>query len=343
MRTSFDVWRMSQKDIGHETLLVVPSESQFKTRSMHALKICECDIRKKSILAAFRLGRVLATEKPDVVISHSSTDSWLVYFCRVILRYKFKWIRFRHVSAPISGNLLTKFLYQTPDLIVTTSSEISDQVRDVTKVPPDRVHAIPTGVDLAFFDPNSTSQLSHELTQLKRRKTLLMVATLRSWKGHSYVLDALVGLGDWDLWIVGDGPQFDNLQEKVLELGLSDFVRFFGHQTDVRPYFLSCDIFVQPSYANEGVSQSLIQAMAMRIPVVVTDIGGLNEVVKHGINGFLIPPKDVESIISAVKLIGNDVHMRSELTSNARVTIEGRHSSDYATSEFLKCLKYIQH
>ena len=87
-----------------------------------------------------------------------------------------------------------------------------------------------------------------------------IVATLRSWKGHRFLIEALAARGA-TLVIVGDGPQREALRQRSRSSASRERVRFAGNQRDVVPWMQALDVFALPSYANEGVPQALVQAM----------------------------------------------------------------------------------
>jgi len=141
------------------------------------------------------------------------------------------------------------------------------------------------------------------------------VATLRSWKGHRYLLQAIAALPykDVHVAIVGDGPQREALEALAKELGLASRVTFAGNQADVAPWLQSFDLFCLPSYANEGVPQALMQAMACGLPVVTTPVGSIEEIVTDGDTGVLVPPEDADRLRDAIARLLDDAPLRQRL------------------------------
>ncbi|HRE81573.1 MAG TPA: glutamate synthase-related protein, partial [Opitutaceae bacterium] len=180
------------------------------------------------------------------------------------------------------------------ETVMTTSDAI---VRELTAdgfLPAARIASVPTGIDTGRYAP-ADSQAARAALGLPAEKFLFgIVATLRSWKGHAYLLSGLAMLADprAALVIVGDGPQEENLRRRIAELGLGDRVIMAGRQADVTPWLQSLDVFVLPSYANEGVPQALLQAMACRLPIVSTPVGGIPELTAGLAGVSLVPPKD---------------------------------------------------
>lgn len=139
-----------------------------------------------------------------------------------------------------------------------------------------------------------------------------ILATMRSWKGHTYLLEAWQTLTkdfpDWQLLMVGDGPQRQALEQQVVAMGLADSVIFLGNRDDVPDCLNSMDLFVLPSYGNEGVPQSIMQAMACGLPVVSTNVGAIDEAVVNEQTGYLIEPKNTALLEQKLRqLMGDDV------------------------------------
>src|SRR6266545_1461077 len=163
-------------------------------------------------------------------------------------------------TAPDRSEKPERFLRAAPGDVVTTSGSLRLQLIRDNGLAPEGTTSIPTGIDAARFIPGSRDA-ARGLTGLPPDRRLVgIVATLRSWKGHRYLIEALSRLPeDVGLVIVGDGPQRRNIESKIRELGVGDRVWLAGNQERVLPWLQSLDVFALPSYANEGVPQALVQ------------------------------------------------------------------------------------
>ena len=112
--------------------------------------------------------------------------------------------------------------------------------------------------------------------------------------------------GDAHLVIVGDGPQRSALEAQVDRLGLRERVTFAGQQADVTRWLGALDVFVLPSYANEGVPQALLQAMFAAIPCVTTDAGAIPEIARDGDTAHVVPREDPRALAAAVDAVLDD-------------------------------------
>ena len=107
----------------------------------------------------------------------------------------------------------------------------------------------------------------------------------------------------------------------------SSNVRFVGYQTDVRPYLLAADALVFPSY-REGFPNVVMQAGAMGLPSIVTDINGCNEIIVDGTNGKIIPPKDEAALFSAMQFFLREREVVSGMAAMARQMIQQRYEQE---------------
>lgn len=304
---------------GHEVCIVAPPESRiFAETRRRGIPSRSAPIARKSLRGLWALRRVLSEHWADVVNSHSSTDSWLAALALATLSASPALVRTRHVSTPIPGHALNRWLYRGAAVhVVTTGERLREQVMRETGLAAVRVTSVPTGIDLERFAPGDRAQARARLGLPADAFVVGIVATLRSWKGHRYLLDALAGVPEALLVMVGDGPGADNLRAQVKALGLEPRVRMPGNQDDVVPWLQSFDVFALPSYANEGVPQAIMQAMACRIPVVTTPVGSIGEIVGDGRTGLFVRPQDVESLRAAL------IRMRAEPALRERLAQAG--------------------
>jgi glycosyltransferase involved in cell wall biosynthesis len=145
------------------------------------------------------------------------------------------------------------------------------------------------------------------------------------------------------LIIVGDGPQESNLKMLASDLNLTERIHFLGYRTDIVDLMRSADIFLQPSWANEGISQSLLQACATGLPVIAGNISGLNELIKNGVNGLLVNPGDSDDLRSKIEFLLNSEDGSKKIGLQARQVVLDRHSMDSMANQMMQiCNKILQ-
>ncbi|HEX4882921.1 MAG TPA: glycosyltransferase [Casimicrobiaceae bacterium] len=282
-----------------------------------------------AMLAALRDGRY------DVVNTHSSTDSWLAALACAWLRARGRrapaLVRTRHVSVAVPNDAATRWLYRRATLrTVTTGEALRAQLVRDNGLDPARVESVPTGIDAARFGGVSRDEARRALRLPADVPLVGIVATLRSWKGHRHLVDALARMrhADARLAIVGDGPQRDALQAQVLALGLQDRVTFAGQQHDVAPWLAALDVAALPSYANEGVPQALLQAMFARVPVVTTDAGAIPEIARDGDTATVVPREDPAALAAALDAVLDDPARAQALAERAHAFVSTRYALD---------------
>lgn len=253
----------------------------------------------------------------DVINTHSSTDAWLVALARSTLKGMPPVMRTRHVSTRVNNSPTTRWLYQraTAQLVVTGEALKLQLVRD-NGYDPARITSIRTGIDLMRFRPRNRGEALARL-RVDARPAVAIVATLRDWKGHDDLLDAWTTLRErvpgWQLLIIGDGPRRVHLQDRVAAMGLVNEVRFTGNQDDVPAWFACADIATLPSFGDEGVPQSLMQAAACGLPAVATPIGAIREAVLDDETGILVPPRDPLALAAALERLMTDEALRKRM------------------------------
>lgn len=310
---------------GHRVTVLCPAESTLFARARDwGVKSVALPIREKRWpdFKAMREWIVANRSDIDLINTHSSTDSWLVAIANLTLgKRAVPVLRTRHISAPVANTMANRWLYgKAADRIVTTGESLRHELIDSLGLAPEKVQSIFTGINTRRFVPGSKTEAREKLGLDVNAVWIGIIATLRSWKGHKYLLKAIAELNDprIRLVIVGDGPQRDRLNRLTVELGLTRSVRFAGQQRDVAPWLQALDIFALPSFANEGVSQAVMQAMSAGLPVITTPIGSSADVIKPGLTGVLVKPKDVKALTQAIRNLIDNPQEAARLGEGAR-------------------------
>lgn len=322
---------------GHRiTLLALPNAQIFPAAKARGIHVEAMPFERKSIRGTLAMRRWLKRNTCDVINTHSSTDSWLVALAQIGLKQRVPVVRTRHVSVKVSNHWTTRWLYgKASDKVVTTGERLRVDLMTGLSLVPGHVVSIPTGIDLQRYSRAATRPRATMRSELGIPQDALVIgiaATLRSWKGHDYLLDAFAQLsGEFPsahLLIVGDGPRREHLRERIAASGLAERIHLVGHREDVPDLLGAMDVFTLPSYANEGVPQAIMQAMAMELPVVSTTVGAIDEAVENGVTGYLIEPKNVEQLKTQLARLLTDIELRSKMGMAARKRAESHFSLD---------------
>jgi glycosyltransferase involved in cell wall biosynthesis len=160
------------------------------------------------------------------------------------------------------------------------------------------------------------------LVPVKDQATLLeAVARVRA-AGHQVTLV-----------LAGDGPLKADLESRAASLGISQAVRFLGHCERIETVFSALDVFVLSS-VSEGMSNTILEAMASGLPVVATRVGGADELIEPGTSGLLVPSRSPEAIATAVSDLLADTARRLEIGASARRRAESEFSLPSFTSRY---------
>jgi teichuronic acid biosynthesis glycosyltransferase TuaC len=228
-------------------------------------------------VAAVLLGRVLG--RPVVVTARGSD-------LNVIARFAVprQWIRWAARRA---------------DGLIAVSSGLKRRLVGLG-IPEERVLVLRNGVDLALFRPADRESARHALGLT--RPTLLMVGNLVTLKRHCLVVEALAALPEFDLIIVGEGPERPAIEARARELGLADRVRLLGRvpQGKLPQIYTAADLLVLAS-ASEGWPNVLLESMACGTAVVVSDIDGIADIVAMPQAGRIVPDMTPSRLAIAIR------------------------------------------
>lgn len=307
---------------GHRVALAcVPGAPIERAAAAGGLEVLPVPIASKRLPGLKALRRLLAQRRFDVVVTHSSTDAWLVALACAARRDAPPVVRLRHVSAPVASGAPNRWLYgRSVRRVVTTGERLRRELIDVLGCPAQHVVSIPTGIDAARFVPGERDRARAALGLPHDALLVGIVATLRSWKGHRFLIDALVRLPDprVRLVVVGDGPMGEALRAQAARSAPEGRCVFAGQQDDVLPWLHAFDVFALPSYANEGVPQALIQAMLCALPCVTTAVGAIPEIAIDTRTALVVPPRDAPALAAALARLAGDPGLRATLGQAAR-------------------------
>ena len=159
--------------------------------------------------------------------------------------------------------------------------------------------------------------------------TVVTVCRLVPWKGVDGIIEAVAGIADCRLIVVGDGPERSRYEACAADVGVADRVLFLatvppGH---VAAYLLQADVFVLNS-TYEGLPHVVLEAMAAGVPVVATAVGGTPEAVQHRVTGLLVAPRDTDALRGAISRLLENREFRSRLAHEARQRLESEFAFD---------------
>jgi glycosyltransferase involved in cell wall biosynthesis/ribosomal protein S18 acetylase RimI-like enzyme len=289
--------------------------------------------------AALELWRVLKRERFDILHTHNPKPG---LYGRVLGRL---------AGVPIVVNTVHG-LYATPDdppakraLVYGleamasrfSDAELVQSAEDLALLrrfhlsPRRRLRHLGNGIDLTRFDParfaaDDRAVVREELGVADDEILVGSVGRLVAEKGFPELFEAVASLDDRYVLVCAgpdDPDKADALPRELIERATGDGVRFLGMRTDVDRLYAAMDIFVLASH-REGFPRAAMEAAAMGLPVVATDIRGCREVVEDGVTGLLVPARDPTTLREAIVRLGEDERLRREFGRQARIRANER-------------------
>lgn len=226
------------------------------------------------------------------------------------------WLRIASAKSAIKRWFSRRLLTRPGTQLIAVSRAVADHWRTYLRLPGAfSPTPVLNGIDVARFDSPPDRQARHEVVVFG------VAARLAPKKGLEMLLVALSELrrrrDDFECRIAGDGPLGDALRLQVVDSGLLDQVRFVGHIDDMPGFYSGVDIYIQPS-ETEGLPLGLLEALACGLPAVATDVGGTSEVVRDGVEGYLIQSGDSFALADAMSRLLDRRDVRLEMGRAAR-------------------------
>lgn len=270
---------------------------------------------------ALRFAKLVADLRPEVLFT-------ALVHANFIGRLVGRFMGVRHIFASIHTTEKKKLWHlqlenlfcRLSEKTVCISKSVLTQVREVCRVPESKLELIPNGIDADLFINADTAPLDIAGSR-PDKTTLIFVGRLDAVKGVDVLIRAVSILNNsqdnLQLLIVGDGPKREELQALTHKLMVSENIIFLGTRRDITPLLSYADIKVMPSYW-EGLGIAAIEAMASGIPVIASNVEGLNEVIRHKVTGILVPPGNPEKLAEAIDSIAANPLLCEQWGRNGR-------------------------
>ena len=237
--------------------------------------------------------------------------------------------RGHHVPTGAAEKFAVAVSNRLSDRVTGNSPAVLEFTRKVEAGFPEPLVMIPSGIDMARFKPDATDDLRRELN-LGDSPTLGTAITWRPRKGFRLLFEAfakaLTQVPQAVLLIAGVDDYDRDPGQLARSLGIESSIRLLGRRSDMPRVYKSMDAFVLPS-ESEGMSNAVLEAMAMRVPVVVTRVGGNPHIIDEAKTGFLVDYPDVETLADRFKTLLADAELRSRVGHAARKHVVDRYSA----------------
>lgn len=309
----------------------------------------------QDLISLYRLYKLFKKERPTIVHSITPKAGLLSMVAAKYANVPVRIHTFTGLVFPAKKGLFQKLLILMDKVlcwhathIIPEGAGVKQDLLDykITKKPLEVIaNGNVNGIDTTFFNSNTISEqqqqnLRNELGIDSSDFVFVFIGRLVADKGINELVRAFLSLKipNCKLLLVGPYETEDPLQPETLKaIQQNDSILSVGFQHDVRPYLVISDCMVFPSY-REGFPNVVMQAGAMGLPSIVTDINGSNEIIIEGFNGTIVPSKNVTALLRAMIRIKEDETWRNQLQSNARSSIISRYEQELVWEALL--IKY---
>ncbi|GLU44899.1 glycosyltransferase family 4 protein [Allomuricauda sp. NBRC 101325] len=312
---------------GHEVHVIVGQKGTLTKRLEELSVKVTCipnlkrEISPKNDFACYKdMRNLFKSENPDIVISHSSKAGIL---CRLACHNtgtpNIFTVHGWSFTPGVKG--VKRYFYLAIEKIM---GKFSDHLITVSKFDytlGSKHNIVPESRMSVIYNGSPDFLKSEEKSRHEKPLTLLMTARFSYQKDHLTLFKALQQLKEAPIHVdlVGNGDLFEEFVSRAKEMGIDHMITFHGESNDIPSFLNKSDIFVLTSRF-EGLPLSICEAMSVGIPIVASDVGGVNEMVKDGYNGFLIPKEDPIYLTKKLKAIIEDDELRKSMGENSRNT-----------------------
>jgi glycosyltransferase involved in cell wall biosynthesis len=233
-----------------------------------------------------------------------------------------------------------RWLHRRMTAILGNSQHVVRELIDEEGCPPERVALIYNGIDVSAFAA-TRAPTDMRVHKGERPLVLITVANLIPYKGHSDLVAALGGVAhalpkQWSLVCVGQDYGIGaRLKQQARALGIGENIELLGTRSDIAELLAAADIGVLASH-EEGFANSILEGMAARLPMIVTDVGGNAEAVVDGVTGLVVPSRDGNAFGAAILKLALDPELRRTMGDAGRQRVETYFGIDRCVTNYAR-------
>ncbi|MBM3966535.1 MAG: glycosyltransferase family 4 protein [Planctomycetes bacterium] len=278
--------------------------------------------------------RICKGEKIDLIQSHDYKTNAIALLVRRF--HHCKLATMLHGWTDMSGRMpiykrIDQWCLPWFQKLICVSKDLALECKRL-KIPDHKVHLVHNAIDTKEFSRRLSCEEAKASMGARANRFLIgSVGRLSPEKGFLDLIDVVKVLQDSgnpiDLWIAGDGPQRADLERRIESLGLQESVRLLGQLADTKAFYQAMDLFVLNSI-REGLPNVILEAMALKVPVIATQIAGIPDLIRDQETGLLIAPNDRDGLKHAITRSMAEVDHGQEMVRVARQLIESEYSFD---------------
>jgi glycosyltransferase involved in cell wall biosynthesis len=275
----------------------------------------------------------------DLVHVHRGQEHWLAAVANALSVRPRPLFRTRHITLPVAAHALNRWLYRRATThVVTVSAAIREQYLTAGLLPPERVTALPGGVDAARFHPDADGPSFRRAIGVDAGTRIVgVLARLRSRKGHLTFVDAAERVrrrhSDVRFVLIGDGPEAGRVREQIARHGLQEATAMLGFVAEPERAVAAFDVAVCPTVASDGMGRVVFEYMAAGRPIVATRVGLAIEALEHGRTALLVPAGEPALMADAIVELLADRALAARLGRACREAVEARYAGAVVARE----------
>jgi glycosyltransferase involved in cell wall biosynthesis len=338
---------------GYETTLVAGSLARGEGSMAYVaeglgVEVVRLDALSREIspirdaLSILRLARLIREQRPRILHTHTAKAGTVGRLAALlagdarpeVVVHTFHGHVLRGYFGPLKSGafrLLERLLARVTTRLIAVSPQVRDDLVALGVAPADKFSVVRLGIELAerLETAAEGADARARLGIGAERFVIGWVGRMTGVKRTDDVLESLRLLRergvDAVLVLVGDGPDRDHVEQHASELGIVRHCLFLGYQEDVSAWYRAFDALILPS-ANEGTPVVAIEALAAGCPVVATGVGGVPDVVRDGVDGFLVPMGDTDALAERLARLAADPELRATMGAAGRESVPSRYA-----------------
>jgi ADP-heptose:LPS heptosyltransferase/glycosyltransferase involved in cell wall biosynthesis len=323
-------FKKHKKFSGFESAVISAGGGLAYLLDQAGIKHYKIPVDKKSLFSLFlvyRISKLIAKDKPDIIHARSRVPAWISFFAT-----RNKKCHFITTAHGIYGNKVSSEVMGWGKFVICPSKIVARHMKERFGVPEEKILIIPRWVDLNKFKfTDYQSRIENNF--------IVAVGRISPTKGYQYLIDAFRKVVRFKpylkLKIVGSADKnksgyLDYLKTLVTRFSLNYNVEFTGFSQNIEDVLAGAKILVAPSVIEEAFGRVVIEAAACGVPVIATKVGGFEEIIDDKKDGLLVPPSDVDSLSEAILKLVNDPKIAQKLSTQAREKVSEYYSMDKA-------------
>lgn len=338
---------------GYETTLVAGSLARGEGSMAYVaeglgVEVVHLDALSREIspfrdaLSVLRLARLIRAQRPQILHTHTAKAGTVGRLAALlagdarpeVIVHTFHGHVLHGYFGPLRSGafrLLERLLARMTTRLIAVSPQVRDDLVGLGVAPVEKFTVVRLGIELGerLGTEEEGADARARLGIAPERFVVGWVGRMTGVKRTDDVLESLRLLRergtDAVLLMIGDGPDREHVEERASRLGIVRHCLFLGYQEDVSGWYRTFDAMILPS-ANEGTPVVVIEALAAGCPVVATSVGGVPDVVREGVDGFLVPAGDTEALAARLARLAEDPELRARMGAAGRESVPERYA-----------------